>query len=87
MCTCRALFWLKAFHAFKLIPVCVRLSLEQDEQLKTLGFWELGDGPGCEVNCTGTFKCVARLKALLQTGHTWQRSLELAFGNIWLHPL
>lgn len=46
-----------------LSPVCVRLCLSswlrlakaftQEEQLKTLGFWELGDGPGwCTRSCS-----------------------------------
>lgn len=46
-----------------LLPVCVRLCLSswlrlakaftQEEQLNTLGFWELGDGPGwCTRSCS-----------------------------------
>ncbi len=46
-----------------LLPVCVRLCLSswlrfanaftQEEQLKTRGFWELGDGPGwCTRSCS-----------------------------------
>lgn len=45
------------------VPVCVRLcrsswlrlakALTQEEQLKTRGFWELGDGPGwCSFSCS-----------------------------------
>uniref|UniRef100_A0A3P9PHM1 Secreted protein n=1 Tax=Poecilia reticulata TaxID=8081 RepID=A0A3P9PHM1_POERE len=99
MWTCRALFWLKALsHWLFLPPVCVRLCLSswlrfanafaQDVQLKTLGFWELGEGPGwCTRSCSFlTLRCVARLKAFLQTPQTWQRSFALAFSHrFWIH--
>lgn len=65
------------------LPVCVRLCLSswlrlakaftQEEQLKTLGFWELGDGPGwCtrSCSCRQIQKCnlftVKHLKSLYQ---------------------
>lgn len=58
------------------VPVCVRLCLSswlrlakaftQEEQLKTRGFWELGDGPGwCSFSCS----CEQSQKVLKFWGH------------------
>uniref|UniRef100_A0A3B5MSY2 Secreted protein n=1 Tax=Xiphophorus couchianus TaxID=32473 RepID=A0A3B5MSY2_9TELE len=74
MWTCRALFWLKALshwlHLKGRSPATdawLRFAnaFAQDVQLKTLGFWELGEGPGwCTRSCSFlTLRCVARLKS------------------------
>uniref|UniRef100_A0A8C8UKK1 Uncharacterized protein n=1 Tax=Peromyscus maniculatus bairdii TaxID=230844 RepID=A0A8C8UKK1_PERMB len=91
MCTCSALFWLKAFsHSVQWngprrfsLPVWMRLcrsswlgfakAFSQVSHLNTLeggGSPQLGRplSPGC------TLRCVARLKAFLQTRQPWMRS-------------
>uniref|UniRef100_A0A667H871 Secreted protein n=1 Tax=Lynx canadensis TaxID=61383 RepID=A0A667H871_LYNCA len=82
MCTCSALFWLKAFsqsvqwngrspggtHTRDWLGLANAFS--QVSHLNTLGFWELREGPAwCVCMCS-----LARLKAFLHTGHTWMRS-------------
>uniref|UniRef100_A0A8C0XRM6 Secreted protein n=1 Tax=Castor canadensis TaxID=51338 RepID=A0A8C0XRM6_CASCN len=79
MCTCSALFWLKAFsHSVQWngrSPVHrnwlgLANALSHVSHLNTRGFWELSEGPAWCVNM-----CVARLKAFLQTRQPWTRSL------------
>uniref|UniRef100_A0A5F9DS05 Uncharacterized protein n=1 Tax=Oryctolagus cuniculus TaxID=9986 RepID=A0A5F9DS05_RABIT len=84
MCTCSALFWLKAFsHSVQWKgrspagqrPRWLGLAnaFSQVSHLNTLGFWELREGPAWCV-CMATLRCVARLKAFLQTRQPWMRS-------------
>uniref|UniRef100_A0A8C7AZP7 Uncharacterized protein n=1 Tax=Neovison vison TaxID=452646 RepID=A0A8C7AZP7_NEOVI len=79
MCTCSALFWLKAFsHRLQWnaggarLPVWIRLCRSSWLGLANA----FSQAP--HLNTRGFWElsegCVARLKAFLHTGHTWMRS-------------
>uniref|UniRef100_A0A8C0PJI1 Uncharacterized protein n=3 Tax=Canis lupus TaxID=9612 RepID=A0A8C0PJI1_CANLF len=89
MCTCRALFWLKAFsqsvqwngpHSSRL-PVWMRLCRSSwlglanaFSQVSHLNTLGFWELNEGPARVELTLRCVARLKAFLHTGHTWMRS-------------
>uniref|UniRef100_A0A8C0CX56 Secreted protein n=1 Tax=Balaenoptera musculus TaxID=9771 RepID=A0A8C0CX56_BALMU len=87
MCTCSALFWLKAFSQrvqslnrgpAAWSPVWMRLCRSSWLGLAK-AFSQLKEGPRRAATLAGgrrgrTLRCVARLKAFLHTGQTWMRS-------------